>query len=203
MTYFSRKENTNQNIASITIGSDLKVNEYNEAWRVAGLPAASGSAKERIDKLFPQADAAAYVLDVLASGEPRENVVVPLGREEEGRYLCASFYPMPAGAKPGKVKKVLMRGWETKASFLLDGSTGAVLEARGSAQRYFEQGTPGASSAAGWRVWPQMTDEEFEQALAMAERKGTHYLGRFRHRGPDGRDVELESLLMRIDAPRC
>ena len=201
MNYFARKENTNESIASITIGCDLKVSEYSEAWRAAGLPAATGHAKERIDKLFPQADAAAYALDVLASGEPRENVIVQLGREEEGRYLCASFYPLPVGAKPGKVKKVLMRGWETKATFLLDGSTGAVLEAKGSAQRYFGDAVSGVSD--GWRVGPEMTDEEFERALAAAEKKGSHYLGRFWRRRGDGRDVELESFLMRIDAPRC
>jgi hypothetical protein len=219
MTHLPRKDNANKSTASITIGSDLKMEEFSAGWRAAGLPVTSGGVEERIDRLFPQADAAAYALDVLASGEPRENVVLQLGPAQAGRYLCADFYPLPLGAKPGKVKKVLMQGWETKAAFVLDSVSGAVLEAGKPTATMFARdavdltcgaGTLPAKSTrrveqgddAAWCIGPEMTEEEFEQALAAAERKGSQQPGRLSGRGDAEREA-VESILMRIDGPIC
>src|SRR5215469_209820 len=150
MIHLANKDNTNENTASLIVGSDLKVEEFSAGWRAAGLPVISGSTRKSVDKLFPQGDAAAYAREVLASAEARENVVLQLGAADAGRYLCANFYPLPLGAKPGRVKKVLMEGWETKAAMVLEGA-GAVIEAFQPAEA-FRQNSVDLASDAGWRV---------------------------------------------------
>ena len=201
MPYSGINDHDNQTVASLTIDSNLCVGSCNEAWRTAGLPGGDPHHKERIDRLFPGSDVAVHVLDVLASGEAREMVVLSFGAAKEKRYLCASFYPQPRGAKPFKVKRVLMQAWQTKASLLLDSATGAVLEVSPAAETMLGRSSA-ELTADGWRV-ETMTEEQFEAALEAAERNGSHYLGRFQHRTPDGRELELESILARVDGYKC
>ena len=186
----------NQTVASLTIGSDLKVAECNRAWRAAGLPGSTGPVNQRVDKLFPGSEVGAYVLDVLSSGKAVENCVIGLGGPNHGRYLWANFHPLPAGAGSQKVKKVLMQAWETNTRLLLDRVTGTVLEAKGEVQPPLGGNASELHKDSPWRVMPDLTEAEFEQALAAAERKGTHYVGRFQHRRPAGCAVEMETLLM-------
>jgi hypothetical protein len=203
MINLGHNDYANQTIALLTIGSDLVVEDCNHAWRAAGLPGLGEAVNQRIDKLFPGSEVGAYVLDVLSSGNAVENCVIGLGGKDHGRYLWANFHPLPAGVTPKKVKKVLMQAWETNTRLLLDRVTGKVLEAKGDAQPLLGGSASELHKDSPWRVMPDLTEAEFEQALAIAERKGTHYLGRFQQRRPDGSNVEMETLLMFVDGPEC
>jgi len=180
-----------QKTATLMIGANLRAAGSNAAWRRLNLPGGNAQTRERIAKLFPASDVAAHVLDVLASGAPSENVAVRLGGDGEDRFLCASFHPWPSAAKP---KRVRMEAWEMKAYFLLDGETGEILETNEAAKETFGgtsrlRGEPGLAEAL-------QSGEARAAALTAAARNGSHYLGKFKHRRPNGREVELESLLV-------
>jgi hypothetical protein len=170
--------------ASLVIGSDLRAAGANDAWRRLNLPGGNAQTRERVDKLFPASEVAACVLDVLASGTPTENVLVRMGSGPGERYLCAQFLPLPSAAKP---KKVLMQTWEMKACFVLDGETGQTLEA-----------TPVDEVFGNTPQFDEVlrNPETRATALAGVARDGAKYLGRFKHRRPDGTEVELESMLV-------
>ena len=163
--------------AEMTIGSDLRIVGCNAEWRRLNLPGGKAGAHERIGKIFPDSDVAACVLDVLASGEPSEELLV---RMDGGRYLLSSFYPSPSAANP---KRVRMQAWAMRAQMLVDGYSGEILET-------FEEEAS---------LPPVPT---FRAALESAIAKGSHYLGKFNHRTPDGRDVVLESVLALVDEGR-
>ena len=175
--------------ASLVIGSDLRAAGANDIWRNLLLPGGKAQTRERVDKLFPASDVAACVLDVLASGIPAENVMVRMGSGPGERFLCAHFLPLPSAAKP---KKVLMQAWEMRACFVLDGETGQTLEATSAANAIF------GDAASFAEVLPN--PETRAAALAGVARDGAKYLGKFRHRRPDGTEVELESALVLADA---
>jgi hypothetical protein len=183
-----------QETASLLIGSDLRTTGATAEWRRLNLPGENEQARERIDKLFPSSDVKGHVLDVLASGVPSENVAIRLGGDREERFLCASFYPFPSAAKP---KKVLMLAWEMKAHLLLDGETGEVLKANEAAHEILGHSLRSPESS--WFAEPLRSKEARATALAGAARSGSHYLGRFKHRRPDGTEVELESLLVPVE----
>jgi hypothetical protein len=175
--------------ASLVIGSDLRAAGANALWRGLNLPGGNTQTRERVDKLFPESEVAASVLDVLASGTPAENVLVRMGSGHEGRFLCAHFSPLPSAAKP---KKVLMQAWEMKTCFVLDGETGLPLEATSAADAVF--GNPP-------RFDELLSNPETRAAaLAGVARDGAKHLGRFKHRRPDGSEVELELALVLADA---
>jgi len=167
--------------ASLMIGSDLRAAESNAEWRRLQLP--DGKSGERIDKLFPGTDVGGYVLDVLASGVSSENVVIRMRADSETRYLCASFYPLPSAAKPRKVRMTVV---EMKACLVLDAETGAVLEANQAAKAIFGD-------------TPSLPYASLRTPIAAAARNGSHYLGKFQHRRPDGSDVELESIFVAVE----
>lgn len=199
MAYSGTKDYDNQNAASLTIGSDLCVVGCNDAWRTARFPGAVEPLKQRIDKIFPGTDVAAHVLHVLASGEPREMVVVSIGTAKDRRYLCANFYPQPEGAKPPKVEQVLMQVRQTNATRFLDAEP--VRAARREMEMFFGRSSSEFTND-GWRVH-SVTEEEFEAALEAAERKGSHHLGQFRQRTPEGRKMDLASILALVDGYKC
>lgn len=192
-----------QETPSVVIGPDLRCASPNAAWRRLNLP--GGNSRERVDKLFPASDVAGHVLDVLASGVPSENVAVRIGEDGAERFLCASFHPYPSAAKP---RKVLMRAWEMNAQLLLDGDTGEVLAANDAGKTVFS-GTPRSPESpcfagpfAGPFAEPLRSPEARTAALTEAARNGSHYLGKFKHRRPDGSEVELESLLVLVEDRR-
>lgn len=191
MTPLEPKDHTNESVPSLTIGCDLKVTDCNHAWRNANLPGATGAIRQRIDGLFPGSDVGGYVLKALLSGEPRENVVISLGGPDRGRYLWANFHPLPAGAGPRKVQKVLMQAWETNTRLLVDRVIAPVPEPSNSSQE------------SRWRSMPSMTEQEFEKALAAAEKKDVQLAGLKTRRGSDGKERELETLLPYLDGSKC
>jgi hypothetical protein len=186
-----------QEIASLTIGSDLRAGSPNAAWRGLNLPGGNGQTRERIDRLFPESDVAGYVLDVLASGVPSENLAVRISGDGEERFLWASFHPYPSAAKP---KNVLMQVQEMSAHLLVDGKAGEVLEANAAAKEMFGQ-TP-RSPGSPWFAEPLQSQETRAVSFAQAAQCGSHYLGKFKHRRPDGSVVELESILVPVDGPQ-
>jgi hypothetical protein len=171
--------------ASLVIGSDLRAAGANDVWRGLHLPGGNTQTRERVEKLFPASEVAASVLDVLASGTPAENILVRMGSGPAERFFCAQFLPLPSAEKPGKV---LMQAWEMQAYLVLDGETGRVLESDPDAVAAF--GNP-----------PRFAEilrnpETRAAALAGVARDGSQYLGRIKHRRPDGTEVELESALV-------
>ncbi len=165
----------------LMVGSDLCAGESSAEWRRGNLPGANARRHERIDKLFPQTDVAGSVLDVLASGVAAENVLIRMRGEGSERFLCASFRPYPSSEKP---KSVLMEAWEMKPCLALDGETGEVLEGGEAEPEYAGDFARESSLAAG---------------VSEALRAGSHYLGRFRRRRLDGREIELEAMLILDD----
>ena len=168
----------------LLIGSDLRATGSSTEWRRLNLPAGH----ERIDKLFPNSDVASCVLDVLASAAPLENVLVRQNQDGGKRYLIAEFRPLPSTGKP---KRVLMQVSELDAELLLDAETGEVVASNAAAREKLGN-MPGL-------LEPLRTAEARRAALAAVTNKGSHYLGRFPHRLPDGAVVELESLLVVVE----
>jgi hypothetical protein len=171
----------------MVVGSDLRTADTNAAWKQMNLPGTG--ARERVDKLFAGSDVAASVLDVLASGESLENVIIRLPGDVEIRFLRLNFHPLPNGKKPRKVK---IEAWEMSAQVVLDGETGKVLGANRAASEVF-----GDADGAGQFVEGV---NGMEAALTSAARNGSCYLGRFTYRRPDGREVVMESMLTVVGA---
>src|SRR5579872_5274165 len=120
--------------AQLVAGSDLRVSRVNEQWRQLNLPGGDSTKHERIDKLFPESDVAACVLDVLASGVALENVVVRFPDTAEERFYRMNFRPKSGAGKP---KRVVIEACEMHAWLMLDGRTGQVLQANQAAQEVF------------------------------------------------------------------
>jgi hypothetical protein len=170
-------KHTSQEVPWVLIGADLRVDECSEGWQKLGLPAGAG---ERVDRILPGSDVALRVLDVLASGNAMENVAIRAGSGEGERFFTAGYYPSPSTGKP---RRVLLKAWPMEAQVMLDGATGQALSMNEAARAEFGRGGAAASQ----------TD------LALATQNGSHYLGKFTHRRPDGQQVELESILIALD----
>ena len=170
--------------AWLMVDADLRACGSSAEWRRLQFPGGSTQTRERIDKLFPASDIAGHVLDVLSSGLQSDNVLVRLRGGDAERYLCACLRPSPSSAKP---KKVRIEASEMNAYLVLDGETGEILETNEVAKTVLGETTrlPGESS---WL--PSVRD---------AARTGSHYLGRFKHHRPDGREVELEAILALVE----
>lgn len=170
--------------AWLMVGPDLRASGSSAEWRRLNLPGGITQTRERIDDLFPSSDVRGYVLDVLASGVPAENIVLKMAGEGADRLLCACFHPFPAEGKP---KKVLIEAWKISAYLVLDGVSGEVLEATPEAKGLFGN-TP---------CLP--IQSPLLSGLQMAVRDGSHYLGQFQHQQPDGREVQLEAILALVE----
>jgi len=168
----------------LMVGADLRAREASAEWRRLRLPGGNTRTRDRIDTLFPQSDAAQYALDVLASGLTAENILIRMAGDGEDRILCANFHPYPSAGKP---KKVLIEAWKIQAYLVLDGRTGEILTANEAAQELFGEAPrlPGQAAVL--------------SAVEGALRTGSQYLGRFPHRRPDGREVELEAILALVE----
>lgn len=179
----------NEGTAALLVGADLRCRTANREWRRLTLPGGDCRAHERIDRLFPQSEVAACVLDVLASGKALENVVAGIGDSGCERFLRMNFYPLPEGQK---ARTVRIEACEMSAQLVLDGDTGEVLGANRAAAEVFGDG-------AGADRFLRRVDS-LEKALASAADTGSYYLGRFKYRRPDGREIEVESMLAVVGA---
>ena len=94
---------------TLIIGANLRVSSDGEGWQALGLGGLGRRSGKRIDELFPSSDLRASILDVLASGQPVEGVLVPIADGGNTRYLCANLSPVPADAqKPSRIRQFLV-----------------------------------------------------------------------------------------------
>ena len=182
------------------IGANLRVSSSGPGWQALGLGRLGRFNRRRVDELFPAGDLRASVLDVLASGLPVEGILVPIEDNGKTRYLCASLYPVPAGAP--KPKKVLLRAHELDGWILADADTGEIIRANHGGATAFGSDV---ESIAGMSLWasPALTKpQDREIVFAALNRSGSRYLGRFRQANAAGEAVEFEGVLVRQDTPR-
>src|ERR1039457_530884 len=92
--------------ATLIIGANLRVSSDGAGWRALGLGGLGRFSGKRIDELFPSSDLRASVLDVLASGQPVEGILVPIEDGGKTRYLCANLSPLPADARRSEERRV-------------------------------------------------------------------------------------------------
>ncbi|MGP8246997.1 MAG: PAS domain-containing protein [Bryobacteraceae bacterium] len=190
MTSFSTAENA----ASMVIGADLRVEKSSLGWRQLGLGGRGRLKGKRIDELFPAADIRAEVLDALASGQPRENVLLPVEKADGIRYLSGSLSPVMANGR--KPRKILLRASELAGELLVDEDSGEILEMNAAAAEVLG----GARERwMGRSVWGSgiLSDAGKRRAsLAILERKRILHLGRFALSLERGQQVELEGALV-------
>ena len=182
--------------AALIIGANLRVTSHGSGWRALGLRDWGWFSDTRIDELFPSSDLHASVLDVLASGQPVEGVLVPIEDGGKTRYLCANLSPLPPGAR--KPKKVLLRAHELDGWVLADAETGEIIsanEAGAAALGSQVETIPGKSL---WGSEVLANPAERDSIFAGLNRTGSKYLGRFWQRNAMGEALELEGSLVLV-----
>jgi hypothetical protein len=149
---------------------------------------------KRIDELFPSSDLRAAVLDVLASGQPVEGVLVPIEDGAKTRFLCANLSPEPAdGQKP---KKVLLRAHELDGWVLADAETGGIISANERGARALGSNMETILGKSLWSSEVLANPEERDSIFADLNRRGSMYLGRFGQGNSTGESLELEGALV-------
>jgi PAS fold len=185
------------NVATLVIGSDLRVRSSNSAWRQLGLAGQAKATGKRIDEVFPASDIRASILDVLASGESLEGVVIPVGAVGSQRYLCATLQPLSEnGAKP---REVAMQVGEFEGRIVVEGQGAEIVGMNEVAAKAL-----GTSAAAlrGKSVWAldSLGAERISGPYAQAlEHRRPRYLGRFSFVSATGKRIELEGALVPVD----
>lgn len=177
----------------LTIGADLRVTSAGEGWSSLGLGKVGRLKGKRIDELFQSGDLHASVLDVLASGQAVQGVLIPLAEGETKRYLCANLSPLPAGAK--KPNKVLLHAHELDGWLLADAETGEIVGANEGGATAFGSNMETILGKSLWGSEALTNPQERESIFTALNRRGSMYLGRFRQRTQGG-DVELEGTLV-------
>jgi hypothetical protein len=148
---------------------------------------------KRIDELFPSSDLRASVLDVLASGQRVEGVLVPIEEGGKTRYLCATLSPLPADAP--KPKKVLLRAHELDGWVLADAETGEIIGSNERGARALWSDVETILGKSLWGSEPLMNPDERDSILAGLIRCRSVYLGRFSQSNSTGKAVELEGAI--------
>jgi hypothetical protein len=180
--------------ATLIIGADLRVSSDGAGWRALGLRETGRLSGKRIDELFPAGDLRASVLDVLASGQPVEGVLVPMIDGGKTRYLCANLSPLPADAR--KPSKVLLRAHELDGWVLADAETGEIIRANEGGARALGSDVETIPGKTLWGSEALTNPEERASILAGLNRRGSVYLGHFSQRHSTGDAVELEGALV-------
>jgi len=185
------------NLASMVIGSDLRVEKSSLGWRKLGFGGTSRLNGKRIDELFPAADIRAKVLDVLASGQGLENVLLPVAEGDGIRYLSASLAPLMAdGRKP---RKILLRASELAGELLVDEDSGEILEINEAAAKVLGGGCEQWLGRSVWELGILTDAEERRDSLAALERRHALHLGRVWLSLARGQRVEFEGALVLVE----
>ena len=180
--------------ATLIIGANLRVSSDGEGWQALGLGGLGRRSGKRIDELFPSSDLRASILDVLASGQPVEGVLVPIEDGGKTRYLCANLSPVPADAP--KPKKVLLRAHELDGWVLADAETGKIISANERGARALGSKVETIPGKSLWSSEVLANPEERDSIFADLNRRGSTYLGRFGQRNSTGEALELEGALV-------
>src|SRR3954452_10856549 len=106
--------------ATLVIGPDLRVISTKGDWQKWGIARLTQPGKT-IHDIFPATQIHAFVLDVLASGQPVHGELIRL---TNGEYLCVSLFPLPANVP--KPKKVLLTANVLDAQLYVDEESGVV-----------------------------------------------------------------------------
>ena len=170
--------------ATLIIGANLRVSSDGEGWHALGLGGLGRRSGKRIDELFPSSDLRASVLDVLASGQPVEGVLVPIEDGGKTRYLCANLSP------------VLLRAHELDGWVLADAETGKIISANERGARALGSKVETISGKSLWSSEVLANPEERDSIFADLNRRGSTYLGRFGQRNSTGEALELEGALV-------
>jgi hypothetical protein len=190
MSFFNAAEHA----ACMVIGADLRVQETSHGWGQLGLRGAGRLKGKRIDELFPATDIRAEVLDVLASGQPLKNVLLPVEGASGTCYLTASLLPVESdGRKP---RKILLQANELLGELLIDEDSGEILAMNNAAAEVL-RGEPGEWM--GRSVWKSgiLNDAGKRRvSLAILERKRALHLGRVSLSANRGQQIELEGALV-------
>lgn len=189
-----RARDTNPAAATLIIGADLRVSSGGAGWRALGLRGLGRLSGKRIDELFPSSDLRASVLDVLASGQPVEGVLVPMEDGGKTRYLCANLSPVPADAR--KPSKVLLQAHELDGRVLADAETGEIISSNEGGARALGSDVETILGKSLWGSEVLTNPEERDSILAGLIRRGSMYLGHFSQRNSTGEAVELEGALV-------
>lgn len=179
---------------TLIIGANLRVSSDGQGWRALGLGGLRRLRDKRIDELFPSSDLRASVLDVLASGQPVEGVLVPIEDGGKTRYLCANLSPLPADAR--KPKKVLLRAHELDGWVLADAETGEIISANQRGARALGSDVETISGKSLWSSEVLANAGGRDSIFANLNRRGSMYLGRFGQRNSTGESLELEGTLV-------
>ena len=179
--------------ATLIIGANLRVCSDGAGWRALGLRDRGRFNGKRIDELFPSSDLRASVLDVLASGQAVEGVLVPIEEGGKTRYLCATLSPLPADAP--KPKRVLLRAHELDGWVLADAETGEIIGSNERGARALWSDVETILGKSLWDSAPLMNPDERDSILAGLIRRGSVYLGRFSQSNSTGEAVELEGAM--------
>jgi PAS domain-containing protein len=186
-----------KNVASMVIGSDLHVEKSSPGWRQLGFTETARLKGKRIDELFPAADIRARILDVLASGEPQENVLLPVAESAGARYLSASLSSMTSEKR--KPKKILLRASELLGELLVYQDSGEILEINAAAA---EALGGAAKQWIGRSVWELgILNDAGKRRLSLAAldwRRAVH-LGRFSLSLARAQKVELEGAVVLVE----
>jgi hypothetical protein len=185
---------TADSAASMVIGSDLRVEKSSLGWRQLGLSTAGRLKGKRIDELFPAADIRAKMLDVLASGQPLENVLLAVAETHGTRYLSASL--TPAAADGPKPRKILLRACELAGELVVDEDSGEILEINDAAAEVLGGTREQWMGRAVWESGILNDAGNRRTSLAALERKRAVHLGRFRLSAKRGQQVEIEGALI-------
>ena len=192
------KADTSTAGATLIIGANLRVCSDGAGWRALGLRGLGPFNGKRIDELFPSSDLRASVLDVLASGQAVDGVLVPIEEGGKARYLCATLSPLPANAP--KPKRVLLRAHELDGWVLADAETGEIIGSNERGARALWSDVETILGKSLWGSEPLMNPEvmnpdERDSILAGSIRRGSVYLGRFSQSNSTGEAVELEGAM--------
>ena len=179
---------------TLMIGANLRVSSDGEGWRALGLGGLGRRSGKRIGELFPSSDLRASVLDVLASGQPVEGILVPIEDGGKTRYLCANLSPVPAGAQ--KPKKVLLRAHELDGWVLADAETGGIISVNERGARALGSNVETILGKSLWSSEVLTNPKRRDSIFADLNRRGSMYLGRFVQRNSTGESLELEGALV-------
>jgi hypothetical protein len=178
---------------TLVIGPDLRVISSKGDWRKWGLERLAQPGK-MVHDIFPATEIYAFVLDVLASGQPVHGELIRL---TSGEYLCVSLCPLPANVP--KPKKVLLTANVLDAQLYVDEESGVVLEANEAAGVLFGEPVEYLIGQSIWSLQPFAVEETRRSTLEALTRKNSLYLGAFRLHSKVDAEVELEAAMVLVD----